>query len=439
MTETGWWCLVWGLIGVFLVLPTWLRMWIEDRWARRTHEVAVAEGRVEPVTIVPHVDPGACMGSAACVNACPEKVLRVVGGQATVVDAAHCVGHGACLAACPVEAIELVFGSERRGIDIPWVAPDFQTNVPGLWIAGELGGMGLVANAVEQGRQAVVHAGRAVRKGAAKDSDVVIVGAGPAGLAAALQAKELGLRYHLLEQDQFGGAIRHYPRKKLVMTRPTQLPLYGKIPFTTARKEELIAFFEQVVKKTGLVIDEGERVDSVTRREDGTFDVKTSRRSLHTGQVLLCVGRRGTPRRLEVPGEDLEKVAYRLIDAALHQDEHVLVCGAGDSAVEAALQLSEQEGNKVILAHRGDVIDRPKAKNKELLEAARKAGRIEVKLKTKVLRIERDRVILDVDGRAEVHPNDSVFVLVGGVLPTDFLKAAGVSIARHHGKRVVTT
>jgi thioredoxin reductase (NADPH) len=179
MSELGWTLVVWGLIGLFLVLPTWLRMVVEEWWARRTHAEAVAEGRVEPVTIVPHIDPGVCMGSGACVTACPEKVLRVVGGQATVVDAAHCVGHGACVAACPVEAIELVFGSERRGIDIPWVAPDFQTNVPGLWIAGELGGMGLVANAIEQGRQAADHAARAVRKGAAADADVVVVGAGP--------------------------------------------------------------------------------------------------------------------------------------------------------------------------------------------------------------------------------------------------------------------
>ncbi|MCB9684028.1 MAG: NAD(P)-binding domain-containing protein [Alphaproteobacteria bacterium] len=436
MLDYGWYCVVIGAIGVFLVLPTWLRMTIEDWRARRAHAQAKEEGRLEPVTITPYVDPAVCMGSGACATACPEKVLRVVNGQAAVVDAGHCVGHGACVAACPVDAISLVFGSEKRGIDIPWVGPDFQSNVPGIWIAGELGGMGLVANAVEQGKQAMDGVIATLPKYRGEDADVVIVGAGPAGIGAGLRAHQKKLRYELLEQDELGGAITHYPRQKLVMTRPMDLPGYGKVRYSTARKEELVALFQDILEKTGLRVSERERVEGIVPQKDGTFVVKTNRRDISTTRVVLAVGRRGTPRKLGVPGEEHEKVAYRLLDPERYQHQHILVVGGGDSAIEAACSLAEQTGNRVTLSYRGAVIDRPKAANKQLLEKAVEMGAVTQLLESQVVRIDADRVTMTQGGRTLVVPNDYVFVFAGGVLPTQFLKSAGISVTTHYGKRV---
>lgn len=433
---TGYYCVVATLIALFLVLPTWIRVAWAERKARREHEAAIAEGRHEPVTILPWVDKTLCMGSGACVKACPEHVLRVVDGQVVVVDAAKCVGHGACISACPVSALELHFGSERRGIQIPQVRPNFQSNVPGLFIAGELGGMGLIANAFDQGRQAMMHALKLNRDSIDGVIDVVVVGAGPAGISAGLVAQKRGVTYALLEQDEFGGAVRHFPRQKLVMTRPFEAVGYGTVNRQEATKEQLIAIFEAIVAKTGLKVDAHERVDAVSRRDDGVFEVRTSKRTLLAHRVLLTVGRRGTPRRLEVPGEDLAKVTYRLVDPELYQDSHLLVAGAGDSALEAACTLAEQPGNKVTLMHRGKVIDRPKPANLERLKVAEREGRVVVMLETLPVRVDIDRVELSQKGVRVVIPNDFVFVLIGGVLPTDFLKAAGVAVSTHYGKRI---
>lgn len=437
MTENALYtAVVLALIGVFLVVPTWIKLYLQDRRARKKLSEAQAEGRHEPATIRPWVDPVRCMGSGACVTACPEHVLQVVDGQMRVVAGAKCVGHGACVAACPTRAIELVFGSERRGIEIPEVGPDFQTNVPGIFVAGELGGMGLIANAVEQGAQALANAARGLPATPEGGVDVAIVGAGPAGLAAGLAAKQRGLSYALLDQDEFGGALRHFPRQKIVMTRPMDLPGYGKVKLSTTRKETLIELFEDVVAKTGLQIAARERVDGVERDARG-FAVATDKRVLRASRVILAVGRRGTPRRLEVPGEDAEKVAYRLVDAELYQHQHLLVVGGGDSAIEAACDLADQPGNRVTLSYRGKELSRPKQANVERLKSATASEKLTLLLGSQVKKIGVDRVWVDQDGAELVLPNDFVFVFAGGILPVAFLKKAGIDVATHHGKRVV--
>lgn len=426
------------LIVVFLVIPAWVRLTKEEKHARELRERAKADGVHEPASIRPLVDPARCIGTGACVAACPEKdVLRLIDGQARIVLGSHCVGHGACKAACPVDAIELVFGSERRGVDIPAVGPDFQSNVQRIYIAGELGGMGLIANAVEQGVQAVDRLASTLQNSRDRDIvDIVIVGAGPAGIGAALAARRASLSTEWLEQDTFGGAVRHYPRQKLVMTRPMKLPGYGDVKLTTARKEELVELFEDVVAKTGLQVSEGERVDHVESHDD-FLEVHTSRRVIKAHRAVLAIGRRGTPRRLDVPGEDHEKVAYRLIDAELFRHVHLLVVGGGDSAVEAALDLAEQPGNRVTLSYRKAAFNRPKPANREKLLAAVEAGKLTQVLESNVQRIELDRVVLEQRGEELTIPNDYVFVLAGGVLPTGFLEQCGISVRRHHGKRVV--
>ena len=424
------------IILVFFVFPSWAWMLFHESRARKQQEEALAAGRHEPASILPYINLKACMGSGACVSACPEDVLKVIDGQAVAVTASSCVGHGTCVAVCPVDAIELVFGSENRGIDIPKRDPKFETNVPGLYVAGELGGMGLIANAIEQGAQAMRNAAQGLSS-RSDVWDVVIVGAGPAGMGAALVARELGLNYALLDQESLGGAILHFPRKKLVFTRPVDIPGYGRVKVSQLQKEELVALFQHVAETCELVVQEGERVDAVHRQEDGTLMTVTPENSYVSQRVLLCLGRRGTPRKLGVPGEDQEKVAYALLEPELYAYQHLLVVGGGDSAVEAAMALGEQDGTRVWLSYRKASLTRPKKKNIERLRKAVKEGRVELVLESQVTAIEADRVVLKQQGDEVVLPNDFLFVFAGGVLPTKFLQAAGIVVQRHHGKRVV--
>jgi thioredoxin reductase (NADPH) len=423
-------------IGVFFVFPMWLYIYVTERRNRSEREQAIEAGRHEPVTIQPYVDLGLCMGAGACVTACPENVLRLIDGQAVAVNMSACIGHGVCVPVCPVDAIQLVFGSDKRGIDIPEVGAGFETNVKGLYIAGELGGMGLIAAAAEQGVQAMQAAAAGIQKRPGR-KDVIIVGAGPAGLAAALVAKQKGLDYLLVDQGEVGGVVRHYPRKKLVFIRPLTLPLYGKVNLKQLYKEELVDLFVDVVKKCGIEVSGNERVEGVAALPDGGFAVKTVNRTVEGQRVILALGRGGTPRKLDVPGEEQEKVSYSLLEPEHFQNEHVVVVGGGDSAVEAAMQLGEQPGNKVLLSYRGDKINRPKEKNIKRLKDAVKKGQVELLLSSTVKEIGEDRIVLDQQGEVRVLPNDHVFVFAGGILPTKFLQDAGIKIRKHYGKRVV--
>ena len=298
--------------GIAIVVILWLYLRRKRRIdaAHRVElQAAVQAGLVEPPSLHPVVDPARCIGSGACAAACPEQALGVVGGKAVLVNATACIGHGACLSACPVEAISLVFGTETRGIDIPNISPDFETNVPGLFIAGELGGMGLIRKAAEQGRQAMEairqRCGRSAGGGNSGEMlDVLIVGSGPAGLSAGFAAILHKLRYRVIEQeDSLGGAVYHYPRNKITMTAPVQLPLVGAMKFNMVSKETLLEFWEAAVKRTGLQVSFRERLTGIERHGDG-FIVQTDR-GRHTARtVLLAMGRRGTPRKLDVPGEE---------------------------------------------------------------------------------------------------------------------------------------
>jgi thioredoxin reductase (NADPH) len=385
---------------------------------------AIEGGMVEPPSLHPVADPALCMGSGACAKACPEEALGVVNGKAMLINAAACIGHGACMAACPVEAIKLVFGTEKRGIDIPHISPTFETNVPGIYIAGELGGMGLIRKAAEQGRQAI----ESIRKtrNEKADFDVVIVGCGPAGISAGLSSIQHKLRYKLLEQeDSLGGAVYHYPRQKIAMTAPVELALIGKVKFAEVQKEILLKFWLDVVQKTGLEIAFRERMESVEKVGDA-FIVRTSQASYTTKTVLLSMGRRGTPRKLDVPGEELPKVMYRLTDPAQFQGQAVLVVGGGDSALEAAIALSEQKDTDVILSYRSAAFSRVKQKNRTLLEQQQKAGRLRVMMNSAVQRILETDVDIDQEGTSRRYLNDAVIVCAGGLLPTPLLQKIGI-------------
>ncbi|MDH5555803.1 MAG: NAD(P)-binding domain-containing protein [Alphaproteobacteria bacterium] len=396
-------------------------------------DAAIKAGLNEPASLHPVINPNRCIGCSLCANACPENmVLGVISGKSELIDPSHCIGHGACKTACPVNAISLVFGTETRGVDIPFVKPNFETNIPGIFIAGELGGMGLIRNAVAQGRQAVDMIAKLDGIGRGEDLDLVIVGAGPAGFAATLAAKQLGLRFVTVEQETLGGTVAHYPRGKVVMTAPMELPLVGKVNFTETTKEALLQFWQSVERKADLDIFYQERVEEVTRADKG-FVVQTSRNSYRTRAVLLAIGRRGTPRKLEVPGEHLNKVVYRLIDSEQYRGKNVLVVGGGDSAIEAAVSIAAERDAAVTLSYRGDGFARAKEKNRISVEQSMAAGRLNLLLRSNVKEIGEDRVHISQEDRLIEVPNEAVIVAAGGILPTPFLRKIGIEVETKYG------
>jgi thioredoxin reductase/NAD-dependent dihydropyrimidine dehydrogenase PreA subunit len=404
-----------------------------DARNRRMRAEAAEAGLLEPASLHPLIDPIRCLGCGACVQACPEgAILGMIGGKAELIEPSECIGHGACKAACPNDAIKLVFGTESRGVEIPEVGADFQTNVPGIFIAGELGGMGLVRNAIEQGRQAIDSIRKLNGLGQTDIHDVVIVGAGPAGFSASLAAKQHKLRFVTIEQDSFGGTVAHYPRGKLIMTAPATLPLIGKMKFREVSKEKLLAFWQEAKRRTRLTINYGEQVELIDRHGHG-FEVKTTRNTYRTLAVLLAIGRRGTPRRLDVAGEEQSKVVYRLIDPEQYRGQHVLVVGGGDSALEAAASIAEEPGTTVTLSYRNDGFSRAKMKNRQRVDAAQREGRLKVLLESHVRRIGEQDVEIEQQGRQIRLANDAVIVCAGGILPTQFLKTVGIQTEMKYG------
>jgi thioredoxin reductase/NAD-dependent dihydropyrimidine dehydrogenase PreA subunit len=435
MEESEWWLWLVYAVPFILIWVSFLRRTqSKGREAAATLAQNIHAGLTEPASLHPVIDPNRCVGSGGCVDACPEgKVIGVIRGKAQLIEPTRCIGHGACRLACPHGAISLVFGTAKRGVDIPHVSPDFQTNVPGLFIAGELGGMGLIRNAVNQGSQAMDSISRLKGLGQSGRLDVVIVGAGPAGLAAALAAKERGLSYALLDQDTFGGTVAHFPRGKVVMTAPAVLPIVGKMRFTEVSKEELLAFGEKVVADTGLEIKSGQKVDDVVRDGDG-FEVRTANARYRSRAVLLAIGRRGTPRKLGVPGEELPKVVYRLIDPEQYRGKKVLVVGGGDSALEAAASIADEPGTTVTISYRSDTFSRAKEKNLKRVAEAHAEGRLQLLMSSNVTSISPERVELKQGDECISIANDTVIVSAGGVLPIPFLKQIGIEVETKYGR-----
>jgi dihydropyrimidine dehydrogenase (NAD+) subunit PreT len=435
MTESVWIvaAMLFCVIGVALV--SGLRRRRQGHTGKEQLEQAVASNRHIPQSLYPLINPDICIGSFSCLNACPEgDILGIVDARPLLVMPSHCIGHGKCEAECPVDAIRLVIGTSERGVDLPEVDEFFESSRPGVHVVGELGGMGLIRNAMTQGVQLGRHlSGKLTRKRMAKAVDVAIVGSGPAGIATALSCREGGLSFRMLEQATFGGTVAQYPRQKVVMTETLELPIVGRFGKKTISKEQLLESWFQMAHRAELKIEEGVKVTGI-EGHDERFGVMTTKGTVYARKVVLATGRRGSPRKLGVPGEQLSKVAYRLIDPEQYADCSVLVVGGGDSALEAAIQLANESTAVVALSYRGSAFGKCRQVNRQQIDALVKKGRVQVLLESEVKAIHPEAVQMTVAGRPFTLENDYVLACLGGELPLDFLKSCDVRLKRYRGE-----
>jgi len=380
----------------------------------------------------PHIDANYCIGCAACTMVCPEgDVLAMLGGKAVIVNGYKCIGHSLCAEVCPVGAITMVLAHPSMGGDMPYLTPEFETSIKNMYIVGELGGLALIKNAINQGRDCIDNIAKkaAARSGAPRSQDVydvLIVGAGPAGISAALRATEKKLSYITIDEGEMGGTVAKYPRQKLVMTSPVEFPMHGKFKKTELSKEELIAFWQKVLQRADFKLRQGEKVEDIKKGEDGIFTVTTPKAQYRAQAVILALGKSGSPRKLGVKGEELPKVMYRLIEADHYINKKILVVGGGDSAVEAAMGLGHQVGNQVTLSYRQEAFGRIKERNAQRIQESMRKGKVKVVLKSVPVEFKEQSVILDVNGKREEIPNEFVWIFAGGEPPTAFLKKIGI-------------
>jgi thioredoxin reductase (NADPH) len=405
-----------------------MAMWALHEAAQVTPSTAASPGG----TPKPVINASLCIGCSSCVHACPETgTLEMAAGKAILAHPERCTGHAKCVEVCPTQAITLSISGILQTLRVPLVRENFETNVPGVFIVGELSGMGLIKTAINEGKLVVDHLRHRLSSPAERTTedmyDLAIVGAGPAGLSAALTAQQYGLRYIALEQGEIAATIRQYPRQKFLMAEPIQIPLYGTLYVGDGTKEALLAVWETIIANTGVQIRTNEKVESVQKNSSG-FHVRTMSRDYRARYVVLALGKRGTPRKLGVGGEELSKVSYRLIEVEAYQDKDLLVVGGGDSAVEAALALSRSRTNRVVLSYRGESFHRVRERNREQLQIAQDEGRLRVLPGSAVHQITPGTVVLSLSEQRLTLKNDYVFALIGGEPPESFLRKTGIQM-----------
>lgn len=434
--HAEWFVLGTLLLFVFAIQST--RRLKQEAKAASTLKKTIATNTQEPLTLHPEIDPNLCSGCGGCTRACPEgDILQLIGSRAVLVAPSKCVGHGMCEAACPMGAIKLVFGTKTKGMEIPRLSTNYETNVPGLYIAGELGGMGLIRNAVKQGTLAAKHAIENLRSVSGAEFDILIVGAGPAGLAASLTAIQHKKRYLCIDQNSFGGTVFNFPRQKIVMTRPAALPLVGTMKFSADKvsKEELLEYWSSIRKQTDLKVLEKCTFLDAKWAPAGYFEVTTSKGVFKAAKVILALGVRGAPRKLGLANEDLAKVTYSLIDADQYQGKAIAVVGGGNAGVEAAQQLAHPKlKNAVTLLVRGKAFDRCNEENQAKIFAMQAQGQVDIKFESSVTAIESETIGILEAGAAKQIKNDFLFVFAGADVPFKFLASLGVQIDKKFGE-----
>lgn len=423
------------LLGTFIVVGLWQR---KIQTARSKAVVAAmgearAKGKHLPVAQYPFINTTLCIGCGSCIAACPEdQVIGLVEGIAAIVHGSRCVGHAKCEQACPVGALKVGLGDVSLRADMPILSAAQETSVPGLYIAGELSGIALIRHAIDQGVKVMDDiAAKLKAEGPAREKgvfDVFVVGVGPAGLSATLRAMEHKLSYKTISQDEIGGTIGKYPRQKMTIIQSVNIPLHGKLATGVYEKEFVIDLWRRIIKEKGLVAEVGTSLVSAQRKGE-FFEISTSKGVERARRLVLALGRRGTPRKLGVPGEDLHKVLYMLMDAATYTNRRILVVGGGDSAIEAATGLANQPGNVVTLSYRKEEFFRIKPRNEQRIKEYASAGRVQLALSSDIERIEAASAVLKTPrGKTPriVLPNDVVFVFAGGELPFPLLKQMGI-------------
>ena len=427
-----------GILIAFVITLFFVRRYLK---AQERRELAAEEAQKKgslrsdgPQSQHPHIDKEYCIGCATCTTVCPEgDVLAMLGGQAVIVNGYKCIGHSLCAEACPVGAITMVMASPSMSADLPALTPEFETSVPNMFIVGELGGLALIKNAINQGRDCtdtIANRLPGLRNGksSADVLDALIVGAGPAGISASLRAIEKKLKYLTVDEGEIGGTVSKYPRQKLVMTSPVELPLYGKFKKTELSKEDLLKMWNEILHKAEFKFQQGEKVEDIKKGEDGVFTVTTTKGQHKAHSVVLALGKGGIPRKLGVKGEELPKVMYRLIEADHYVNKKILVVGGGDSAVEAAMGLANQVGNKVTLSYRKECFTRLKDRNEKRVQESIQKGKVNVLFNSMPVEFKETSVIIEVNGKTQEIPNDFSWIFAGGEPPTKFLKKIGVRV-----------
>ena len=402
----------------------------------RRHRLGHAQPSPMPgVSILVHdINDDRCTGCDACVAVCPTNVLDLVSNKSRVLRFHDCIQCEACMWACPTEALVMFReGSEPPPLKVPELDDSYQTAIPGQYLIGEVAGKPLVKNAANLGRGVVEHMLKhgmqpgALRGEGPNAFDVAIVGSGPGGLSAALTCIQRGLSYVILEKEQLiASTIARYPKGKLVMAEPYESLNLSLLPVFDSSKEQIIPIWRELIERVGLKIRQGEAVESATRKPDGTFDVRTTVAAYRAQRVILATGTRGKPRTLQVPGENLPKVANLLDDPDDWRGKDVLVVGGGDSAVEAALALADA-GARVIISYRGKSFNRAQPKNKQAIESYAAQNRLKAKYQSQVVSFEPQNVIIALaDGSQKRYPNTGAFVLIGADPPVTWLEKMGV-------------
>lgn len=393
-----------------------------------------------PFSLHPRINPSKCAGCGACTKVCPEgDILKLINHKAVLIKPTKCVGHGECERACPFDAIDLVFGTKQRGVDIPRITSDFESNVPGLYIAGELGGMGLIRNAIKQGKAAASHACKNLKGVSGVDTPLLVIGAGPAGMSAMLTARLKGKKYLGLEQNSFGGTVFNFPKQKVVMTYPADVPGFGVMKFKSHKvsKEELLDYWENIRSEASLNLKENTRFIDLEKK-DGIFHVETDQGIIKAEKVILCMGVRGSPRKLGLENEDLPKVAYNLVDPDQYQNKHIAIVGGGNAGVEAAQMLAEEQRNNTVkLLVRGDTLDRCNDDNKDRINAMVEKGLCEILYNTSTKAISKDKIVITQEDKDIEIPNDYLFIFAGAIMPYKFLMSLGIEIDTSFGTKVM--